>query len=111
MFEGFDPEQLAAYRENWRQPESIHGFCGDYRAAASIDIEHDEVDIDRKLTCPILALWGSLGVMHKLFDMGAEWQARCENLQTATLPGGHFFIDQLPQETATIVGTFLSRNQ
>ena len=82
-------------------------MCSDYRAAATIDLEHDSADIGVKLSCPVLALWGSGGVMHKLFDMGAEWRQRCNSLETATLPGGHFFIDQLPRETAAQLQTFL----
>jgi haloacetate dehalogenase len=48
----FDPEMLAEYRRSWRDPEMIHGSCSDYRAAASIDLEHDAADIHRRIGCP-----------------------------------------------------------
>jgi len=103
----FDAEMLAAYRSAWRDPAMIHGSCSDYRAAATIDLEHDAADIDRKVACPTLALWGEHGAMHRCFDIAAAWRKRCANLSTATLPGGHFFIDLLPAETAKILTEFL----
>jgi haloacetate dehalogenase len=103
----FDAEMLTEYRRCWRDPAMIHGSCSDYRAAASIDLEHDSADIDRKVACPTLAFWGSEGLMHKLFDMAAAWRKRCSNLATQTLPGGHFFVDHVPQDTARILTDFL----
>jgi haloacetate dehalogenase len=98
---------LAEYRRNWRDPDTIHGSCADYRAAATIDLEHDSADIDRKVTCPTLALWGSKGTMHRCFDIGEVWHKRCADLATDTLPGGHFFVDIYPEETARILSAFL----
>jgi haloacetate dehalogenase len=103
----FDPELVADYRRSWRQPDRIHGSCSDYRAAASIDLEHDAADIDKKVNCPTLAFWGAKGVMCKYFDIGAAWRKRCAKVGTASLPGGHFFVDQFPAETAQILTEFL----
>ena len=103
----FDPELVAEYRRWWCDPGMIHGSCSDYRAAASIDLEHDAADLDKKVACPTLVFWGSNGVMHKLFDIGAAWRKRCEYVATESLPGGHFFIDQFPAETAQILAKFL----
>ncbi|MDQ1568440.1 MAG: haloacetate dehalogenase [Actinomycetota bacterium] len=101
------PAALAEYRRCWRDPAMIHGSCNDYRAAPTIDLAHDEADIDRRVVCPTLALWGSEGFMHQCFDMAALWGKRCSNLRTETLPGAHFFVDQFPTETAAIVADFL----
>jgi haloacetate dehalogenase len=106
--EDFDKEMLADYRRCWRDPAMIHGSCSDYRAGASIDLEHDQADLGRRVECPALAFWGAKGLMHKLFDIEAQWRRRCANLKTASLPGGHFFIDQFPDETARILADFLS---
>jgi haloacetate dehalogenase len=46
--------------------------------------------------------------MHKCFDIGAAWSKRCSNVTTETVPGGHFFVDQFPEETARILSEFLS---
>jgi haloacetate dehalogenase len=105
---GLDPDVLAQYRRCWRDPAMIHGSCCDYRAAATIDLEHDQADVDRQVTCPTLAFWGSEGAMHQVFDMAAVWEQRCSDLRTATLPGAHFFVDQFPEETAAILLDFLT---
>ncbi|MGA3306025.1 MAG: alpha/beta hydrolase [Stellaceae bacterium] len=105
--EDFDKEMLADYRRCWRDKAMIHGSCSDYRAGASIDLEHAQADWGRRVECPALAFWGAKGLMHKLFDIEAQWRRRCANLKTASLPGGHFFIDQFPDETARILADFL----
>jgi haloacetate dehalogenase len=106
----FDPEMLADYRRCWNDPAMIHGSCSDYRAAATIDLEHDGVDIDKKVRCPTLAFWGSKGMMAKYFDLAAEWKKRCADVRAASLPGGHFFVDQFPAETAKILAEFIASN-
>lgn len=105
----FDAEMLAEYRKAWRQPAAIHGACSDYRAAATIDLDHDKEDIARKVECPTLVFHGSKGVMADMFDIPAEWRKRCANVSAASLPGGHFFVDNFPNETAEILSKFLRR--
>ncbi len=60
-----------ALAENIRcfTPETIHASCEDYRAAASIDLEHDEADITSPVTCPVLVLWGAKGAMERHYDV------------------------------------------
>jgi haloacetate dehalogenase len=106
--EEFDPAMLAEYRRCWNDPDMIHGSCSDYRAAATVDLALDTADLERKVECAALAFWGSKGGMHKLFDMEAEWRKKCTRLKAATLPAGHFFIDQLPAETAAVLAEFLA---
>jgi len=103
----FDEEMMAEYRRAWRDPGMIHGSCSDYRAAASIDLEHDMTDIGREIACPTLVFYGSTGQMGQLFDIPAEWRKRCADVTEASLPGGHFFIDRFPQRTAEILLGFL----
>jgi len=107
----FDPQMLADYRRAWRDPAMIHGSCSDYRAAVSIDLEHDTADIDRMVKCPTLVLYGSTGQMAKLFDIPAQWRNRCADVTDASLPGGHFFVDKLPQQTAQMLKGFLARHR
>jgi haloacetate dehalogenase len=103
----FAPEMLVDYRRAWRNPAMIHGSCSDYRAAASIDLEHDGADIGRKVACPTLAFYGAAGAMAQLFDIPAEWRKRCDNVAEASLPGSHFFVDQFPGEVAARLAAFL----
>jgi haloacetate dehalogenase len=105
----FDPALLAEYRRAWRDPAMIHGSCSDYRAAATIDFQHDCADLERPVTCPTLVFYGAAGVMAKLFDIPAQWRRRCAQVEAASLPGGHFFVDQFPAETAGILLEFLGR--
>lgn len=106
----FDAAQLADYRAAWHDPRMIHGSCSDYRAAATIDSEHDAADSDRKVTCPTLVAYGADGVMADLFDIPALWRRKCETVEDGPIPGGHFFIDQHPDETTDLLLPFLRDN-
>ena len=53
----FFPEVVAEYVRCFCDPATIHATCEDYRAGASIDLVHDEADLDKKVSCPLLALW------------------------------------------------------
>jgi haloacetate dehalogenase len=102
----FDAAMLAEYRRCWRDPGMIHGSCSDYRAAAGIDLEHDAADIKSQVACPTLVFYGATGTMAGLFDIPDEWRKRCADVTEAALPGGHFFVDQFPEDTARILGDF-----
>ncbi|GGE22681.1 fluoroacetate dehalogenase [Primorskyibacter flagellatus] len=107
--EGFDAEQMEAYRTAWRKPEVIRGLCNDYRAAIDIDVALDAADLGRRMTCPVHVLWGAEGVMGKQYDVPATWADRCAAPPRATpLPGGHFFPDTAPRETAAALAGFLA---
>jgi len=110
QLEDFDAEMLAEYRRTWRDPKMIHGSCSDYRAAGSVDLVHDTQDLHRRVQCPALLFYGSKGVMARLFDLPGEWRTRLADMTEASLPGGHFFVDQFPRETAEILGDFLGRH-
>jgi haloacetate dehalogenase len=107
----FDPEMLASYRRAWRDPAAIHGSCSDYRAAGSIDLEHDSADLEVKVRAPTLVYFGSKGFMARLFDIPAQWRKRCTDVTEASAPGGHFFVDQFPRETAQTLLAFLAAKQ
>jgi len=106
--EDFDADMMAEYRRAWRNPDMIHGSCSDYRAAGAVDLKHDTEDLGRRVRCRALMLYGAKGVMARLFDLPAEWRTRLADMTVASLPGGHFFVDQFPRETAHILAEFLS---
>ena len=107
--ETFDQNMLDAYRTAWRDPAMIYASCSDYRAARSVDLALDVASAGKKIGCPTLVLYGSKGQISALFDIPAEWRQRCKNAVAAALPGGHFFVDQLPTETSGELSAFLSR--
>jgi haloacetate dehalogenase len=88
---------FAEYLRCYRNTDTIHASCEDYRAAASIDLEHDEADIDRKVECPLLALWGEQAPMHRLYDVAATWRDRAINVTGKPLPGTHYFAEEIPE--------------
>ena len=101
------PEAFSEYLRCFRDPAMIHATCEDYRAAASIDLVHDDADMDRKVTCPVLALWGEKGVMHRMYDVVAVWRERAANVSGKALPCGHFLAEEAPEETLTELRSFL----
>ena len=82
-------------------PETIHASCEDYRASASIDIEHDQVDIDKgnKIACPLLCLWGEKGFVGGKYDVVAEWKKWGDHVEGYGLPCGHYLPEEAPNET------------
>lgn len=96
----FTPEALAEYLRCFRDPATIHASCEDYRAAATIDIAHDDADGDRKLACPLLVLWGQNGVIEKCFDALALWRERASDVRGHALPGGHYLAEECPDLVA-----------
>lgn len=104
----FDFEQIAAYRTSWREPATIEGFCNDYRATLTVDLRHDLADKGRRVSAPTLILYGSDGVMAQLYDIPATWSERCSTLESAAIPGGHFFPDSAPEAVVEQLQMFLA---
>ena len=105
-----EPEALAEYERCFCRAESIHTACEDYRASAGIDLEHDREGRARgeKIVCDTLVLWGERGVVQRLFDPLALWQAQCAGAVTGwAMQAGHFIPEQLPEETAAALRSFM----
>ena len=105
---GFDARALAEYRRCYDR-RTIHASCEDYRAAASIDLEHDRADAGRKIAMPVLALWGRRSVVGKMFDCLADWRAVAENATGQALDCGHFVPEEKPLQTLAALQRFLRR--
>jgi haloacetate dehalogenase len=106
-----EPEALAEYERCFCRAESIHAACEDYRASAGIDLEHDRESRARgeRVACDMRVLWGERGVVHRLFQPLALWQAQCAGqVGGATLPTGHFLAEEQPQATAAALKAFFS---
>jgi haloacetate dehalogenase len=103
----FHPAARAEYERCFRNPATIHATCEDYRAAASIDLEHDLADATHKLQCPLLVLWGTRGVVHRLFDPVADWRQVARDVRGKALPSGHYLAEEAPDATcAELLGFF-----
>ncbi len=95
----FSPDAVAEYVRCFCDPAAIHASCEDYRAAASIDLSHDEADLDIKLGCPVLVLWGKHGVMQRHCDVLDAWRERALDVSGASLDCAHFLAEEAPKET------------
>ena len=94
----FAPEALAQYERCIQLPGSAQAICADYRASATIDLEHDSADIaaGRKLEQPLRVLWAEQGAVGKSFDVLALWRERASDVAGLMLPCGHYIAEEAP---------------
>jgi haloacetate dehalogenase len=107
----FDPRALAEYQRCLALPGAAHGICEDYRAAATIDLEHDRSDRDagNRLALPLMVLWGEQGVVGRCFDPLKEWQRVAADVQGGALPCGHYIAEEAPDMLLERVLPFLAQ--
>ncbi len=104
----FTPEAFAEYLRCLQDPATVHATCEDYRAGASIDLEHSSADGDKKVTCPLLVIWGERGTVGRLYDVMAIWRQHAVNVTGKSLPAGHFLPEEVPEETLAELQAFLA---
>jgi haloacetate dehalogenase len=106
----FDPRALAEY-ERCFTPPAVHAMCEDYRAAATIDLEHDRADADARVRCPAHVLWGERGVVHRLFTPLDDWRAKCSaDVTGRAVPTGHYIPEEAPELLCDELEGFLGLN-
>jgi haloacetate dehalogenase len=110
----FGSEIRSEYMETYRDSDRVHAICEEYRAAATLDIEHDKADQkeSRRITCPMLHLWAVGGPLDTFYeqDGGALgiWRKWADNVHGQAIKGGHFFPEENPMETTELLNKFLS---
>jgi haloacetate dehalogenase len=106
----FAPEALAEYERCIQIPGSARGICEDYRASATLDLEHDRADIaaGRKLSMPLRVLWGEHGAVGANFDVLKLWNERASDVSGRALPCGHYIAEELPSELLAEAHSFFS---
>jgi haloacetate dehalogenase len=108
----FPAEVRTAYIEGLRSTDHAHAICEEYRAAATIDREHDQADrtSGRWITCPVLVLWSAQGALETWYteESGplALWRLWSEDVRGQSLDAGHFFPEEAPEETAIALHQF-----
>ena len=100
------PAALAEY-ERCFDEATIHASCEDYRAGATIDLAHDRDDADRRIACPLLALWSASGI-GRSYDVPGLWRKQADDVWGHALDCGHFLPEERPHEIATALLKFLS---
>lgn len=102
------PDVRAAYLR--ASAAAVPSIVADYRASASIDVEHDRADREAgtRLAMPVTVVqqdWGSvLG-----YDAAALWGAWAADLDHRTLDAGHFMAEQAPGEIVAMIEELLAR--
>ena len=98
---GLAPFTAEAWNEYVRcfTPEVIHASCEDYRAAATIDLEHDRADRDagHRIGVPLLVLWGAHGVIERCFRPLEDWKRVADDVRGHALPAGHYLAEEAPE--------------
>ncbi|OCR25950.1 alpha/beta hydrolase [Pseudomonas syringae] len=95
----FTDEAFAEYLRCLQLPGAARGICEDYRAAASIDLEHHRADIaaHHHLNLPLLVMWGAEGTVGRCFDPLKEWQQVATDVRGKALPAGHYIAEEAPE--------------
>ena len=110
----FGPDILTEYVSTYRDPARVQGICEEYRAAATIDVEHDLADKEasKKIECPMLHLWAEGGPLDTLYvkDGGplGIWRQWAPQAQGQSMKGGHFFPEENPSDTVVLIKRFLA---
>ncbi|HTS51887.1 MAG TPA: alpha/beta hydrolase [Burkholderiales bacterium] len=106
----FAPEAVQDYLACFRNPETIRAMCEDYRAGATVDCAHDEADkrAGRRITCPVLALWGAQARLEAWYDTLAVWREWANDVRGRALQCGHYLAEEAPEETAAELLAFFS---
>lgn len=89
--------------------DTIHASCADYRAAATVDLDHDRADREegRLLDLPVLALWGAHSYVGRNFDVLSTWRPYAPRVTGAAIGADHYLAEEAPEATADALLAFL----
>lgn len=106
----FTEETYAAYFSYVSDPATMHAMCEDYRASASIDLEHDRADraAGRRITRPLNVLWGEFGVVNRCFKPLEDWRQVADDVRGRTVPCGHYIPEEVPDELLREMNAFFA---
>jgi len=112
----FSEDVREAYVKALRDPAHVHSICEEFRAAATIDHEHDNETrvFNQRINCPVLAVWAKAGALDTWYnDAGgplAIWKNWARQVEGQAISGGHFFPEEEAEETAGLLKSFLLRS-
>jgi haloacetate dehalogenase len=103
-----EPEAYAEYLRCFRNPETIRATSDEYRAGASIDLDHDRADRGKKVGMPLLILWGRRSGQGSGYDMLAVWREHAADVSGHAIDSGHFIPEEKPDETYRALRDFFA---
>jgi haloacetate dehalogenase len=107
--DAFPAEVRAAYVAKLSDPERIHAICEQYRAAATLDYQHDQADRGRRrIACPTLVLWSQAGAVAAWYDTLEVWRTWAKDVRGAPIEAGHFLPEEAPEQTTRHLTGFLA---
>ena len=106
----FSEDALEEYLTAFKEQDTIHSSCEDYRAAASIDIEHDNADGGKKLEMPLLVLWAKFGVIENCFKALDLWRLRADRVEGEAIDATHYMAEEIPIDIAKRMSDFFRLN-
>ncbi|WP_446218616.1 alpha/beta fold hydrolase [Micromonospora sp. IBHARD004] len=106
--DAFPAAVRAEYVAKLSSPDTIHAVCEQYRAAATLDYQHDETDRgNRRIRCPVLALWSHTGPVASWYQPLEVWRAWADQVDGGPVAAGHFLPEEAPDETTRHLLAFL----
>jgi haloacetate dehalogenase len=102
------PEAWSEYLRVLSDPGAMHSMCEDYRAGAGIDLEHDAADSGKRVSCPLMVLWGEQNPIYRRFDMLEVWRRFALNVVGASIRAGHYLAEEAPDEVLAQLLPFLT---
>jgi haloacetate dehalogenase len=104
----FSDLALEEYLKAFEDPAAIHASCEDYRAAATIDIAHDDADGKKKFRTPTKVIWAESGVIGRCFDPLKLWRQRAENVEGKSVNATHYMAEEIPKEISGLMLDFFA---
>lgn len=104
----FPADVVDAYLDAFRRPGGVEATCADYRAAATVDLEHDRHDRAQghRVRRPLLAAWGTEGYVGRSFDVGAVWEDFADDVRRAPIVADHYVAEENPVQTSQALTSF-----
>jgi haloacetate dehalogenase len=105
----------SAYLAALTGADHVHAICEEYRAAATVDRDHDTADrlAGRRITCPVLALWSGSGPLSSWYSADGGpltlWRQLANDVTGGPVDGGHFFPEEHPEHTAATLAAFFGQ--